>query len=272
MRTSKEDTMTVNPRQTSSSDSATSRVDGVPAIFLPGIVMPAAIRYAPLLEELDGSTRAAVKELEVYATATPPEEYGIESEVEGISRAAEAAGFDRFHLYGHSAGGACALAYVATHPERVLSLALDEPASDFSREDRSALQKDLAEIARRPADEMLSAFLRLQLAPGIDPPSRPAGSPPEWMASRPAGIDAFTGALSRYQHSPERLRAFDRPVYYSYGSLSHPRWSAMRDRLASYFPDFSSELYEGFHHLETSHQRAPARVAAALRRLWSRAG
>lgn len=264
--------MTASSRQTNSSDSATSRIGGVPVIFLPGIVMPAAIRYAPLLKELDGSTRAVVKELEVYAAATPPEGYGIEREVEGISRAADAAGFEQFHLYGHSAGGACALAYVAAHPERVLSLALDEPASDFSPEDRSALQKDLDEIAGRPADEMLSAFLRLQLAPGVAPPSRPAGPPPEWMASRPAGIDAFTGALSRYQHSAERHRAFGRPVYYSYGSLSHPRWSTMRDRLASIFPDFSSELYEGFHHLETSHQRAPARVAAALRRLWSRAG
>ncbi len=213
-----------------------------------------------------------VKDLEVYATATPPDGYGIEYEVEGISRAADAAGFDRFHLYGHSAGGACVLAYVAAHPERVLSLALDEPASDFSREDRSALQKDLDGIAGRPADEMLSAFLRLQLAPGVEPPSRPTGSPPEWMANRPAGIDAFTGALSRYRLPPERLHRFGRPVYYSYGSLSHPRWSAMRDRLASIFPDFSSELYEGFHHLETSHQRAPARVASALRQLWSRAG
>jgi pimeloyl-ACP methyl ester carboxylesterase len=241
-------------------------------IFLPGILRPAALRYAPLIKELADSTRTLTKDLEVYATAAPRAGYAIEWEVDSISRAADAAGFDRFHLYGHSAGGACALAYVAVHPERVLSLALDEPASDFSREDRSALQEDLDEIAGRPADAMLAAFLRLQLAPGVAPPYRPAGPPPAWMVSRPAGIDAFTEALFRYQHSPERLRAFGRPVYYSYGSLSHSRWSAMRDRLAGIFPDFSSELYEGFHHLETSHQRAPARVASALRRLWSRTG
>jgi pimeloyl-ACP methyl ester carboxylesterase len=245
---------------------------GAPVMFLPGIIMPAVLRYAPLLEALGDAARAMTKELETYKVDTPPPGYAIECEVEGISRAADAAGFDRFHLYGHSAGGACALAYVAAHPERVLSLALDEPASDFGPEDRSALQKDLDGIAGRPADEMLSAFLQLQLAPGVDPPSRPPGSPPEWMASRPGGIDAFTGALFRYQHSPELLRAFGRPVYYSYGSLSHPRWSAMRDRLAGIFPDFSSERYEGFHHLETSHQRAPARVAAALRRLWGQDG
>jgi pimeloyl-ACP methyl ester carboxylesterase len=272
VRTSREDTMTAVARQTVSTVSATSRVSGVPAIFLPGIVMPATIRYAALIEELGDSTRAVVKELEVYATATQPEGYGIESEVEGISRAADAAGFDRFHLYGHSAGGACALAYAAVHPERVLSLALDEPASDFSSEDRSALRKEIDTIAGRPAGELLSAFLRLQLAPGVEPPFRPAGSPPEWMTNRPAGIDAFIGALLRYPHAAERLRTFSRPVYYSYGSLSNPRWLAMRDRLASLFPDFRSELYEGFHHLETSHQRAPARVASALRRLWSQAG
>jgi hypothetical protein len=91
------------------------------------------------------------------------------------------------------------------------------------------------------------------------------------MANRLTGIDAFTSALSIFQLPPERLRTFGRPVYYSYGSLSHPRWSAMRERFAGIFPDFSAELYEGFHHLETSHQRAPARVASALRRLWSRA-
>jgi pimeloyl-ACP methyl ester carboxylesterase len=240
-------------------------------IFLPGIVMPAALRYAPLLRELSEAVRAVPKELELYAAAMPPEEYAIEREVDGISRAADAAGFDRFHLYGHSAGGACALAYAATHPGRVLTLALDEPASDFSPEDRSALRNDLDTIAELPASEEVPAFLRLTLARGVEPPSPPPGPPPEWMANRPAGIEAFIEALLRYRLSLVPLRAFGRPVYYSYGSLSHPRWVAMRDRLRRIFTDFSPERYEGLHHLETSHQRAPARVAAALRQLWSRA-
>jgi pimeloyl-ACP methyl ester carboxylesterase len=250
---------------------STARRARVPVIFLPGIVMPAALRYTPLIEALGCSAQPLAKELEVYAAATPPAGYAIEHEVEGISRAADAAGFDRFHLYGHSAGGACALAYAAAHPERVLSLALDEPASDFSPEARSALRSDLDGIAALPAGEKLATFLRLQLAPGVEPPSPPAGSPPAWMANRPAGIDAFVDALLRYRLAPDRLRAFARPVYYSHGSLSHPHWVAMRDRLAGIFPDFTSDLYEGAHHLETSHAREPDRVASALRRLWSRA-
>lgn len=233
--------------------------------------MPAAIRYAPLIAALGDAARAVTKELEVYGAESPPAGYAIEHEVEGISRAADAAGCDRFHLYGHSAGGACALAYVAAHPERVLSLALDEPASDFSPEDQSVLRKDLAGIGELPAAERMPAFLRMNLAPGIDLPPPTAGPPPSWMASRPGGIEAFGGALLRYRLAPERLRGFGGPVYYSHGSLSHPRWAAMRERLAGVFPDFTSEVYEGVHHLETSHQREPARVASALRRLWSRA-
>jgi pimeloyl-ACP methyl ester carboxylesterase len=245
---------------------------GAPIIFLPGIIMPATLRYAPLIAALGESARAVTKELEVYGAESPPPGYAIEDEVEGISRAAGSAGFDRFHLYGHSAGGACALAYAATHPERVLSLAVDEPATDFSAEDKSILRKDLIGIEELPAAERMPAFLRFNLAPGVDLPAPPAGSPPPWMTSRPGGIEAFGRAMLHYRLATERLRGFDRPVYYSHGSLSHPRWAAMPERLASVFPDFTSELFEGIHHLQTSHQREPERVAAALRRLWNRAG
>ena len=263
--------MTSTLRHTNHGNSAAIPADGVPVIFLPGIVMPAALRYAPLIEALGDSAQPVTKELEVYSPATSLGDYAIELEVDGISRAADTAGFSRFHLYGHSAGGACALAYVAAHPERVLSLALDEPATDFSPSDESALRDDLDGIAMLSGAERISAFLRLQLAPGIELPPAPASAPPEWMTNRPAGIDAFCAALLRYRLPPERLRVFHRPVYYSHGSLSHPRWVALRDRLASVFPDFTSDLYEGVHHLDTSHRREPDRVASALRRLWSRA-
>jgi pimeloyl-ACP methyl ester carboxylesterase len=243
----------------------------IPVIFLPGIIMPAALRYAPLLKELGDSVQALTKQLEVYAHDAPPPQYAIEDEVEGISRAADAAGFERLHLYGHSGGGVCALAYVASHPERVLTLAVDEPATDFSPQERAEMREILQRIGSLPPSEQMREFLKLQVAAGVPLPPPPSGSPPPWMASRPAGVNAFMDALLRYQLDPERLRAFSGPVYYSYGSLSSPHWYAMRDRLAAHFPDFTAELYEGANHLNTSHQREPARVAAALRRLWQRA-
>lgn len=242
-----------------------------PIIFLPGIIMPAALRYAPLIQALGNSVQPITKELEVYAGPNPPADYSIEDEVEGISHAADAAGFERFHLYGHSGGGACALAYAAAHPERVLSLAVDEPATDFSPEERAEMQEVLQSIGSLPPAERMRVFLQRQLAPGVEPPPLPSGPPPAWMAKRPAGINAFMSALLGYRFEPSRLRNFEGPVYTSYGSLSNAEWQAMRDRLAAIFPDFTAELYEGASHLSTSHQREPARVAAALCQLWQRA-
>ena len=102
-------------------------------ILLPGIVMPAAIRYRDLLQHLD-DVNAVVKDLEVYREPQPPRNFSIADEVEGLARAADEAGLDRFHVYGHSGGGAVALAFAPTHPERLCSLAVDEPASDFTDE------------------------------------------------------------------------------------------------------------------------------------------
>lgn len=242
--------------------------DRFPAIFLPGILMPAHLRYAPLIAELGESVRPLTRELEVYRGPTPPDDYSIDLEVEGIDRAADEAGFDRFHLYGHSGGGACALAYVAAHSERVLTLAIDEPASDFSQESKHEFRQELGALQGLPREQQMEGFLRWQLAPGVDPPPRPDGPAPEWMATRPAGIEAFTNAVQRHELPDGALRAFDRPVYYSYGELSNPSWKLMRDRLAEVFPDFTAELFEGIHHLNTSHQHDPGRVARRLLHLW----
>ncbi|HUF53156.1 MAG TPA: alpha/beta hydrolase [Dehalococcoidia bacterium] len=243
---------------------------GEPIILLPGIIMPAALRYAPLLEHLGDAANAIVKDLEVYAGETPPSGYSIDLEVEGVSRAADEAGFERFHLYGHSAGGACAIAYAAVEGERILSLALDEPASDFSDEVRAELGEKLARLEAMPRSEQMRGFVQMQLAPGVEPPPPPPGPPPEWMKKRPAGIDAFTEALQRHRIDVSALSEFSGPVYYSFGSLSNPSWKRMRDRLAELFPKFTAEEYKGLHHFNTSHAAEPARVAQALRQLWDR--
>jgi hypothetical protein len=45
----------------------------------------------------------------------------------------------------------------------------------------------------------------------------------------------------------------------------------MRDRLEELFPDFTSERFDGIHHLNTSHQAEPERVAKLLKKFWTRA-
>jgi len=91
-----------------------SQHERVPVVFLPGILMPVAVRYRALLDALGGDVRPVLKELEVYGgPSVPPPDYSLQAELDGIAHAADAAGLEAFHLYGHSGGGACALAFAA---------------------------------------------------------------------------------------------------------------------------------------------------------------
>jgi pimeloyl-ACP methyl ester carboxylesterase len=171
-------------------------------IFLPGILVPAAVRYRPLLDRLSG-VNALLQDLEIYATGQPSDGYSVSDEIRGIDTAADQAGLEQFHLYGHSAGAACALAYAAVHPHRVLSLALDEPATDFTPADRADPRyQEIDATAALPAPASIAAFMRPVVAPGVPPPAPPDGPPPEWMADRPAALPVFADALRQHRVDP----------------------------------------------------------------------
>ena len=248
----------------------TTSVREAPAvIFLPGILMPAALRYERLLAALGDDVRPVLKELEVYrGSSVPPPGYSLEAELEGIGRAADDAGLERFHLFGHSGGGACVLAFTASQPKRVLTLAVDEPAIDFSPEDLRQIEEVFLPMLDLPPEQQMEAFMREQLRPGVDPPPPREGPPPPWMSDRPAGVAAMLRAFADSDVPIERLRAFDRPAYYSYGTLSNPEWERRAERLSMLLPNLTVERYEGRSHLDTSHMSEPERVAVALRRLW----
>ena len=153
-----------------------------PVVLVPGGIMPAQLSYGALLPVLGDDVRTVAKELEVYAGDAPPPDYGLELEVAGIARAADAAGLRDFHLIGYSAGGASALAFAARYPERLRSLALIEPAWIGNEGLTSEEKADLAELDRvvaLPPDERMRAFLRWQMRPGVDPPVLlGSGAPP----------------------------------------------------------------------------------------------
>jgi pimeloyl-ACP methyl ester carboxylesterase len=241
-----------------------------PVVFLPGIIAPAAIRYGPLVERL-ADVHVVLRDLAVYDDEEPPPDFSIDTELVALDRVADDAEFETFHLYGHSGGGAVALAYAASHAHRVQSLAVDEPASDFT-DDGDALYgwAEFDEALLLPPAESTAAFMRLQVADDVVLPAPPAGDPPPWMAKRPAGIRAYIAALREYRVPPAQYADFGSPVYFSRGSRTHPRWEAMQTRLAELFPNFTGEVFEGLHHLNTSHQAEPDRVAATLKAFWER--
>jgi pimeloyl-ACP methyl ester carboxylesterase len=223
-----------------------SLTDELPVcIFLPGIIAPAIVRYAALVRELGASARAYTKELELYTLSPPPTNYAIGDEVEGLLRRADRAGLERFHLYGHSGGGAVALAFTAEHPGRVLSLTLDEAAFDFSEEMRADLA-EYRELQRLMLDEPAAAmprFMQLELKPGVEFTPPASGAPP--LPNRPAGIASLLRAFEQHRIDTDALRRFDRPVLYTRGSLSADRYERSTQRLAQTFPNYREGRLRG---------------------------
>ena len=160
---------------------ATASRDGEqlePVVLVPGGVNPATISYGPLLEVIKGKAQVVLKDLEVDAADSPPPNYSLELEAEAIRQAADAAGFERFHLVGYSGGGACCLVFISRFPERVLSLALIEPAWIGQGESTPEEQEYWAEAYRvmaLPAQERMAAFVRANSREGTEPPSPPPG-------------------------------------------------------------------------------------------------
>jgi pimeloyl-ACP methyl ester carboxylesterase len=247
-----------------------------PVILLPGAVLPATLAYAALLAELGADVDARAKELEMYAgDVVPPPGYSLETEVEGISTVADEAGFGTFHLVGYSGGGASSLAFASRHPGRLRSLALMEPAwagRQGQTPQEAAVYDRIWAIPGMDPEARMPAFIEAQLAPGVEPPPPPSGPPPPWMPSRQAAIGGFLAAFDAFDFAWERLRRFDRPVYFGLGGRSHPDYFArIAQRLATIFPDFTLERFEDRHHFDPPHRVEPARLAVSLRTLWTRA-
>jgi len=243
-------------------------------VLLPGGVLPAEPAYAALLEALGERVDAVAKDLEVYAGEEPPPDYSLGTEVEGIVREADSHDFERFHLVGYSGGGASSLAFTALHGARLLSLALLEPA--WAGNERTAAEEALMQRFRAlgalPPDQFMAGFVQLQLAPGVEPPPPLAGSPPPWMAKRPAGLRALIKAFDNGDLDLAALRAFYRPVYFALGGRSNPDYyGRMAERLASIFPDFSVETFPDRHHFDPPHRIEPEHLSNSLLALWHRA-
>lgn len=62
------------------------------------------------------------------SSRVPADNYGMESQMTRINRFAEVLKLDKFHMAGNSMGGSLTAIYGAKHPEKILTLALIDPA------------------------------------------------------------------------------------------------------------------------------------------------
>ena len=218
-------------------------------ICLPGGVAPATSRYAALIASVGDRAGLHPKDLEVYREIEPPADYSIEMELSAVDVLADSLGLARFHLLGYSGGGMMALAYAGTRPDRVLSLALFEPArvpGTLTTPERDYVEQLAAKLAGLHGPEYMSAFVREQVKPGAELPPPPPPNPE--MKKRPAGIATLTKAFESYAFDRDLLRRCAFPVYYAYGDLSIDEQALKAGVLAQLFPDIHVQRFHGMHH------------------------
>ena len=249
-------------------------MSGFQVMLLPGSVLPADLAYGGLVTALGEQVETIVKDLEIYREEAPPPDYSLDTEVAGILREANGRGWNRFHLVGYSGGGAAALAFAARHPARLLSLALLEPAWAGNwgwSAQYITLWANYDELEQLPPDQLMPAFMRLQVRPEVDLSAPPAGPLPPWMTRRPAGIHALMHTFKTYDLDRDALAAFDRPVYFALGGLSNPdQFGELAERLGNVFGDFTLEVFIERHHFDPPHRVEPERLTASLRAVWAR--
>ena len=242
----------------------------VQVIALPGGVMPAAQRYASLAAALGSEVELHPKDLEVYSGPNPPPGYSIQMEVDAVGRFADSLGLARFHLLGYSGGGFVSLAFAGAHPERLLSLALFEPASipgPLSAEEGELYRRLKSELAGKSGPDFMRTFMMVQLRDGVHL-APPPGPPPPWMERRPAGLASMMAAFGGHPFDRERLRRSEFPVFLGYGGLTGEHEEIRAGILARLLPDVHIRRFAGIHHFVPPEEIYSREHVDALRELW----
>jgi pimeloyl-ACP methyl ester carboxylesterase len=241
------------------------------AILVGGGLPPSNISYGAFAENIADRAHLVLKDPEGTVGDEPLADYNLLSEATGIERMADEAGFDGFHLVGHSGGATAALVFASEHPQRLRSLTLAEPAwmgnDDWGAEE-PAFRAEFDRLITLPPPEMLEGLAKLLLAEGVEPPPSPE-PPPPWVPRWIVGVKTCWPIWRRSCIDRGTFRTFEKPVYLPVGGRSARRFHEAAQVLAGIFPDARIEVYERLHHFDLM-LGEPQRLATALLALWER--
>lgn len=167
--------------------------------------------------------------------------YTVDQMASDVQELTRSLGFERFHLLGHSMGGAVAQEIALETPERLLSLTLHDTSDDFGRQGMSANMAAWSDYRIRVAEEQGMRALAETTPSTASPPHMPPGRASE-MQERLArmSVDAFVGAwegLSSWQGTKERAHRIETPTLVVWGDLDAELIIRGSQRLAQNIPN-----------------------------------
>jgi pimeloyl-ACP methyl ester carboxylesterase len=164
--------------------------------------------------------------------------YTIHTLADDVEAVAEHAGFQRYHLLGHSMGGAVVQEIALRSPEKLLSLTLHDTSYRFAATRSEAVKKWIAARNALAGQQGMTAVANM---PGLTKP--PPYMPEERRAEEKErlarmSVDGFLGcwsALETWEGVKERAHEIAAPTLVIYGALDVALVEASK-RLAAIIP------------------------------------
>jgi len=139
---------------------------GAPVLFVHSLAGNSA-HWSAQLDALRGSRRTVALDLRGHGRSEPPGngDYAITSLAQDVGAVADALGFERFALVGHSMGGGVALAYAGAHPARVDRLLLLDAIGDGTQVPAAEMQPFIEQLESPAYQEAIEGYWNTIIGP-----------------------------------------------------------------------------------------------------------
>jgi len=196
---------------------------GEPLVFVHGYTGDVG-DWAHQLPEFTRTHRVLIMDHRGHGRSDAPTDRGTYTIVQmasDIMALADHAGFERYHLVGHSMGGAVAQEVALHSPGRLLSLTLHDTGPGFDMHKNPTVAKYIEQRFKLAQEQGMSAVAEM---PGLpDPPHMPAGRRDyERRRMTQMSVDGFIGAwqaLTTWMGTRDRAHQIGVPTLVIYGAL-----------------------------------------------------
>lgn len=192
--------------------------------------------------------------------------YTIDQMAADVEAIARHAGFERYHLVGHSMGGSIAQEVAIRSPERLISLTLHDTGYKWALNRNEAVQKWIANRHKVAEEQGMAAVAEIPAALPSPPHMPPERNEETKLRLARMSVDGFIGAwdaLQTWRGTEDRARKIAAPTMVIYGDLDGPLVQAAKWLAAAIPGAVLEEVPEAGH---SPQYERPEIFNAALRR------